>query len=61
MAERWYYIIGAALALVVLATVVWSVQFVIKTYNTAVHQSLITTEPPVTFNVDKLKELLEKK
>ncbi len=61
MKEQWYYVIGTALATIVGAIIVWSIWFVYNAFDVALNQNLITTAPPVTFNVDKLRGLLEKK
>ncbi len=61
MKERWYYIIGSLLAIIVAITVVWSIRFVYSAFDTALNPSLIKVGTTVTFNVDKLQGLLEKK
>jgi Flp pilus assembly pilin Flp len=61
MAERWYYIIGTVLAALVAIIVIGSVRFLVGALNTALNPSLIKVGTTVTFNVDKLKGILEKK
>lgn len=61
MTERWYHVIGTALAIIVAITVVWSIRFVFNAFDIALNPDLIKAGTTVTFNVDKLKGLLEKK
>jgi hypothetical protein len=52
-----YWLLGLLLSGLLLSGVFYSLSFLVKNFNVALNVSLITPEPEVKFNFEKLKQI----